>query len=60
MLSLAVQVELPEVSNASGVDLDITERRLELTHAGVGYRCASGCPGPGPSTYVNPYPSPCP
>lgn len=39
-----MQVELPELSSASEIDLDITERRLELAHSGAGYELRLALP----------------
>ena len=43
---LLVKVELPELSSAADIDLDITERRLELTHEGARYQLSLPLPFP--------------
>ena len=41
-----VQVELPELSSAAEIELEITERQLELSHAGTGYALSLPLPYP--------------
>jgi dynein assembly factor 2 len=43
---LCIKVELPELSSAAEIDLDITERQLELSHEGVGYKLHVQLPFP--------------
>ena len=43
---LCIKVELPELSSAAEIDLDITERQLELSHEGVGYKLHVQLPYP--------------
>lgn len=43
---LVVRVELPELSSAADIDLDITERRMELNHEGMRYKLDLPLPFP--------------
>jgi len=43
---LLVRIELPELSSAAEIDLDITERKLDLKHEGAGYVLALTLPYP--------------
>ena len=43
---LCVKLELPELSSAGEIDLDITERKLEMKHTGVGYELSLPLPFP--------------
>ena len=43
---LCVKIELEELTSAGEIDLDITERNLELKHEGVGYALSLSLPYP--------------
>jgi len=41
-----VKVQLPELSSAADIDLDITQRTFELCHEGAGYKLQLPLPYP--------------